>query len=49
MLKNRKYFVTLGFFVNIGFVMSANFFLMSQKPAGILGDIMFRQRGRCIY
>ena len=52
MLKDRKYFVTLGFFVNIGAdmnIMSANFFPMSQNPAGIFGDIMFRPPGWCIY
>ena len=41
MLKNRKYFVTLGFFVNIGFVMSANFFLMSQIQPEYLMTLCF--------
>ena len=31
MLKDRKYFVTLGFFVNISFLMSQNFFHFFRK------------------
>ena len=34
MLKDRKYFVTLGFFVNISFLMSQNFFQFLKSPAG---------------
>ena len=41
MLKDNKYFVTLGFFVNISFRMSQNFLQYLKSPAEEFGDIMF--------
>ena len=38
MLKDRKYFVTLGFFVKISFLMSQNFLQFLKSPEEKFGE-----------